>query len=231
MENVAQLAKKIANLMRKEGVENYDQTKNVFREVRRQLDLTQPTRKGRGTVKRLSTEQLRDFLEQAHRHSATRGLMIQTLYEAALRVSEFVNLRVEDFYYDQRRLVVKSGKGDKRREVPITPALANLLRIHINDRDQGPIFRSRQAGPFTTRRIRQIIDEVGQAANIKTKVYPHLLRHTRATLLVESGMTNEQLQPMLGHENPNTTHIYTRTAGVLTNEAYNQAARKANDAL
>ena len=111
MEDVTALAKQVARLLRKSGLETYDQTKHVFREVRKQLDLSPPKRRGRNTVKRLSVEHLRSFLKAAGREEPKVSLMMQTLYESAVRVSEFTSLEARDFTYDQRRLVVRAGKG------------------------------------------------------------------------------------------------------------------------
>ncbi len=70
MEDVTALAKQVARLLRKSGLETYDQTKHVFREVRKELDLSPPKRRGRNTVKRLSVEHLRAFLKAAGREGA-----------------------------------------------------------------------------------------------------------------------------------------------------------------
>jgi integrase/recombinase XerD len=225
MQEVSKLAKQLAKQMRKAGVTNYDQTKHIFKEVRKELDLSPDKKRGKGTVKRISLEQLRRFLEFAQRHSAERGLMMQTLYETAVRVDEFTNLRVEHFLYEQRRLVVVAGKGDKRREIPLTSNLANMLRIHNSERSEGPLFRSSRGKAFTSRRIQQIVNDVAESASLTTHLTPHILRHTRATDLVEAGMTRDQLRSLLGHEKSDTTDIYTRTANVLTRDAYDEAAQ------
>ena len=225
MEDVSKLAKQLAKTMRKAGVKNYVQTKNIFREVRKELDLSPVKKRGKGTVKRISREELRQFLQYAQRHSAERGLMMQTLYETAVRVDEFTKLRIEDFLYEQRRLIVAAGKGDKRREIPLTSNLSNMLRIHNNDRLEGPLFRSSRGKSFTSRRIQQIVKGTAESAGLKTNLTPHMLRHTRATDLIEAGMTRDQLRPILGHEKSDTTDIYTRTANVQTRKAYEDAAR------
>ena len=225
MTDVQPLAKQIARLLRKAGLETYDQTKHVFREVRKELDLRPGKRRGRDTVKRLSVEELRAFLKAAQRRKPQDALMMQTLYETAVRVSEFTALQADDLMYDQRRLVVRRGKGDKRREVIISPELATMLRLHLNDRRSGPLFRSQRGGSYSDRRIQHIVEEVAAAAGIGSRVSPHTLRHTRATLLTEAGMTREELGPLLGHEKSDTTDIYTKTAQVLTVEAFDQAHR------
>jgi integrase/recombinase XerD len=231
MESVDELAKQIARLMRKGGVETYDQTKHVFRRVRKELDLRPPKCRGRDTVARLSVEDLRAFLRAGQRRDAHVTLMMQTLYESAVRVSEFTRLDASDLMYDQRRLVVRSGKGDKRREVLISPELATMLRLHLKGRQSGPLFRSQRGKAYSSRRIQQLVDEIAQAAGIQQRVTPHTLRHTRATLLTEAGMTREELGPLLGHEKSDTTDIYTRTAQVLTVEAFDRAHRGVGERL
>jgi integrase len=231
MENVDTLAKQIARQLRKGGVETYDQTKHVFRRVRKELELSPPKRRGRDTVKRLSVEELRAFLKAAERRKAQVALMMQTLYESAVRVSEFTGLDASDLMYEQRRLLVRAGKGDKRREVLISSELATMLRLHLNGRQSGPLFRSRHGKAYSSRRIQYLVDEVGRAAGIAQRVTPHTLRHTRATLLTEAGMTREELGPLLGHEKSDTTDVYTRTAQVLTVEAFDRAHRGVGERL
>lgn len=225
MKDAEKLAARVARLLSKGGVVNYDQTKHVFRLVRKQLDLSPPKRRGRETVKRIPSEDLRRLLQYAQCNSATRGLMVRTLYETAVRVDEFVNLRMEHFLYEQRRIVVVSEKGDKRREVPLTANLTGLLHLHNGDRSEGPLFQSRRGNKFTSRRIQQVVAQVAQDAGLATRVTPHLLRHTRAADLVEAGMTRDQLRSILGHERSSTSHIYTRTANVITPDTYEAAAR------
>lgn len=226
MDNPKQLAKQVAKVMRAGGVVTYDQTRYIFKLTRQELDLSPTKSRGRSTVKHLGTEQLRKFKRAAYRHSAERGLMMDMLYETAVRVSEFIKLRAEDLLFEDRRLVIRHGKGDKRREVPITQELATAIRLYLGQRTQGPIFKSRLDKAYSRHRINQIVNEVASEAGLAIKVTPHTLRHTRATQLVQAGMTRDELKPMLGHEKSDTTDIYTRTAAVLTTEAYDRAVKQ-----
>ena len=74
------------------------------------------------------------------------------------------------------------------------------------------------------RRIQQIVGQIGRSAGILKKVHPHMLRHTRATLLVESGMTKDVLQQFLGHKSGATTEIYSRTANLQLNQEFQRIA-------
>ena len=108
--------------------------------------------------------------------------MVQTLLETGTRVSEFVALRVEDVGLGERTITVESGKGAKRREIPIRAELARLLSMHIGTRRAGPLFLSRQkdrsgSRTYTRQRIGQMVREVARDAGITKRLYPHLLRH------------------------------------------------------
>jgi integrase/recombinase XerD len=119
-------------------------------------------------------------------------------------------------------VVIRHGKGGKRREVPIRRELVLRLQIYLDNRRAGPLFRSRQKGLgitpylYTRQRIGQLVRQIAQAAGICNRVYPHLLRHTVATKLLSLGMDIADVQRFLGHENITTTPIYamTRTAAL-----------------
>lgn len=140
---------------------------------------------------------------------------MQALFETAARVGEFTSLNADDIYFDELRVVIRSGKGNKRREVPIEENLGRLLSTHLKDRKSGPIFRTCRNGRYTNRRIQQIVREVAGNAQIYSMgVTPHTLRHTRANFLAEDGMAKDYLQVFLGHDQPDTTQIYTKTAAI-----------------
>lgn len=201
----------------------YSQSQYIIKQVRNQLGL-KPTKLNRGTVKRMSRAELDRFLEAAYTQSSTIGLMMQTLYETAARVDEFVNLNADDIKKEELRIVIRSGKGNKRREVPIDRPLTNTLLVHLQDRRTGPIFRSRRSSRFSVRRIQQIVKNIAHLAEINSiEVTPHTLRHTRATLLTEQGMSTESVRDFLGHESVNTTEIYNRTANVGMDREFRKA--------
>jgi len=114
-------------------------------------------------------------------------------------------------------------KGDKRRDVPILDSLANELRLHLRERRTGPVFQNRQGGAYSKRRLQQIVREVARTAGIATRVYPHLLRHTVAQHLADPGMPDELLQKFLGHEKPETNHLYYRPARTRMKRSFKEA--------
>jgi len=202
-------AQRISRILQNGGYD-YDGSKYLFKLARKAAGL-KALKKRRGTVERLTAEETEAFIEKAYEQDGRRGLMLRTLMETALRVSEFVDLQVADISFAERIITIQSGKGDRRREVPITQSLARELRIHIGDRNTGPLFASPRGGGYSTRRIQQIVKEAAQSAGIDKRVSPHLLRHTMATRLVNGGMPMEHVRKILGHESMDTTKIYAET--------------------
>lgn len=198
--------KKIARLLRA-GDYSYDQSKYLFAEARKAASLSPPKRKKKGTIDRLTQEELEAFLQAAYNRSGRRGLMMRTLFETGCRVSAFTRLKVGDISFAELEIRVR-GKGGKDRDVPVLSSLANELKLHLDDRQTGPIFRSRQGGRYSKRRIQQLVREIAEEAGIRKRIYPHLLRHTVAQHLADRGMPEELLQQFLGHEHPQTTQVY-----------------------
>lgn len=211
----------IASLTRqgaKAGI-TYADTQYIIKEVRNNLALKAPPSK-KGTVKRLMESELKIFLEAAFAKSGLTGLMILTLYNLGGRVKEFVDLDANDVFPLEKKIIIQHGKGDKRREVPITQDLAWALQYHLKGRKEGPLFHSQRGKRFSTRRIQQIVQEIRQPLNLGITPTPHTFRHTRATLLVENGLSKELLMPFLGHSKMESTEIYTRTANVGLEKAF-----------
>lgn len=216
--------KSVAKIFRKHNL-SYDQIKYVTKQARKQLGVTPPKSNNKGTVKRLSKTQLDNFIESAYDVKPTIGLMMLTLYETGTRVDEFVNLEATDLYVKEEKIIVKDGKGSKRREIPITKNLSRLLQSHLKDRDAGYLFMSNRNSNFTTRRIQQLVKDVRAKAKIEQDITPHTLRHTRGTLLVEAGMPKDYVQQFMGHESPETTEIYTRTAVLDLKKALDEISK------
>ncbi|WP_170110673.1 tyrosine-type recombinase/integrase [Flavilitoribacter nigricans] len=209
----------IAKNFAKENI-TYSQSQYIFKEVRKKLEL-KPEKKNRGTVKRLSRKEYQNFINAAYEKSSQTGLMMQTLFETAARVDEFTSLNADDIYFGELRIIIRSGKGNKRREVPMEEHLTRLLSTHLKERKTGPIFRTQRGTRFTNRRIQQIVKEIAESADISSiEVTPHTLRHTRATFLAENGMSKDHLQVFLGHDLPGTTQIYTKTAAIDTDREF-----------
>ena len=204
---------------------DYEQTTYVFKQVRKAEKLKPRKRTNKGSVKRLSAEEISQFLRAAYSLHPKTGLMMTTLYETAARVSEFAKLEVSDLYRDDQRIIIRSGKGGKRREIPITQELVDKLQLYINQRKSGPLFMTIRDSAYSPRTIQHMVKQVALTARLNARVSPHILRHTRATLLAEAGMSKDHLQIFLGHQKAETTQIYTHTAAVDMKQAFLKATK------
>jgi integrase/recombinase XerD len=200
----------------------YDQARYVAKEVRRALTLERPEQRKR-VVARLSRDEERRLISHAYRMQGTRGLLIKTLFQTAARVSEFVNIKVNELFFDEQMILIAKAKGGKSRYVPILPELAQELRTHLGDRANGHLFETIHSTPYSPRRIQQIVKETADEAKITKRVYPHLLRHSVATTLLERGMPLEQIQKFLGHSKLDTTQIYAESSPEMIKDSYQRA--------
>jgi integrase/recombinase XerD len=85
------------------------------------------------------------------------------------------------------------------------------------------LFESNRNLPYSARRVQQIVKEIAEKAKIKKRVYPHLLRHSVATTLLERGMPIEQIQKFLGHSKLETTQVYAESTTEMIKESYRKA--------
>jgi integrase/recombinase XerD len=107
---------------------------------------------------------------------------------------------------------------------PILPALADELRTHLQGRQTGFLFEGNRQTRYSTRTVQSIVTNCARAASIQKRVYPHLLRHSIATILLDSGLVPiDQVQKFLGHLNLSTTQIYAETSLRALGENYPRA--------
>ncbi len=201
---------------------SYDQTQYVVKEVRRALAVEHPKMRQR-VVARLSREEETRLITHAYRMQGERGLLIKTLFQTGARVSEFVNLKAEDVFFEEHMMLIAKAKGGKSRYVPILPELAQELRTHVGQRTVGYLFETNRATCYSPRRIPYMVKEAAEQAQITKRVYPHLLRHSVATTLLERGMPIEQIQKFLGHAKLETTQVYAESSTAMMRESYQRA--------
>jgi integrase/recombinase XerD len=171
----------------------------------------------------LTPDELQRILEQAYRDRGLYGLIVCTLFETGLRVSELVAVEVPDVDLAERTLRVRSGKGGKDRLVLFTADLARQLRVHLGGRARGALFESSRAAAFSARRIQQIVKAVARGAGIDKHIHPHSYRHSMATFLRNQGVALDVVQLLLGHEDPRTTQLYARLSLGAAREEYDRA--------
>lgn len=182
--------------------------------------LVEAPKLGRKLPDTLSVQEI-DELFQAIDHSKPEGgrnrAMLETLYSSGLRVSELVELRLTNVFFENGFMKVL-GKGNKERLVPIgREALKHMqiyvdeLRPHvpIQDGEENIVFLNRRGRRLTRVMIFTIIKGLAKDIGMEKNISPHTFRHSFATHLIEGGADLRAVQEMLGHESITTTEIYT----------------------
>lgn len=193
----------------------------VFEDYRKDnpTDLIESPKVGRKLPDTLSEKEIDSIIEsidlstpQGERNRA----IIETLYGCGLRVSELLNLKLSDLFFDEGYILV-TGKGDKQRFVPIAPITQKYIDIYINEirahEDPKPeftntLFLNRRGAQLTRAMIFTIVRNHTQKAGIKKRISPHTFRHSFATHLLQNGADLRAIQQMLGHESITTTEVY-----------------------
>ncbi|WP_047545906.1 site-specific tyrosine recombinase/integron integrase [Psychroserpens sp. Hel_I_66] len=142
-------------------------------------------------------------------------VILETLYSCGLRVSELIDLKISDLFFDEGFIKV-TGKGDKQRFVPIglnTQKYINIwkdIRSHIDvyPEHKDTLFLNNRGKKLTRAMIFTIIKNLAKDINLGKIISPHTFRHSFATHLLENGADLRSIQLMLGHESITTTEIY-----------------------
>ena len=151
--------------------------------------------------------------DEGHRNKA----IIETLYSCGLRVSELVNLKLTDLYFDLGFIRVV-GKGNKERLIPISNSAIKEINIYINkfrkqlniqNESENILFLNRRGKKLTREMIFTIVKTLAKKSGLNKNISPHTFRHSFATHLVDGGADLRAVQEMLGHESIITTEIYT----------------------
>ncbi|UXS66903.1 site-specific tyrosine recombinase XerD [Staphylococcus chromogenes] len=155
--------------------------------------------------------------------------MLELLYATGIRVSELINIEVEDVNL-LMGFVKVFGKGNKERIIPLGETVIELLKMYIdNVRPQllkkqvtHTLFLNMQGKPLTRQGIWKIIKQTGAKAGIQKRLTPHTLRHSFATHLLENGADLRAVQEMLGHSDISTTQLYTHVSKTQIRKMYQQ---------
>ena len=182
----------------------------VLRRPQREIDLVYPKRQDRLPVI-LSEEEVARLIESAT--TSYHRVILMTLYGTGLRREELCRLKVTDI--DSQRMVVhvRQGKGNKDRDVTLSPRLLEVLRDYWKWRKPKTylfpsLYRKQPEQPIDSKTVWYAVREAARRAGIKKKVSPHLLRHSWATHLLERGTDLKTIQVLLGHVDLEATTIY-----------------------
>ena len=161
--------------------------------------------------------------------------IITMILDTGLRCSEICNLDLDDVDLDDLSALVIGGKGEKDRTVLFTNATSNALKAWepirnarlkscIRKEDQRSLFFSSRSRRLNPRSVQKLLDRIADASDIpRTRLSPHVLRHSFATGLLERGADLVTIQRLLGHANISTTRVYLEIGDQTLREIYHRA--------
>ena len=170
-------------------------------------------------------DKLIDFYNHDLFISSRNKTIIDFMYSTGCRVSELINVEVSDIDIEEA-FVRLEGKGSKQRIVPLgSKVLINLesyLPLRNKDRKSknNKLFISKSYKNLDRTAVFRIIKSTGVKAGIHKELYPHILRHSAATHMLEGGCDLRTVQEFLGHSSVSTTQIYTKVTKAFLEEAF-----------
>ena len=160
--------------------------------------------------------------------------ILELLYATGIRVSECVSIELDqiDFYYSILRVM---GKGRKERIVPFGQYAHDALLQYIKEvrpklmknKEHQRLFVNMRGGELTARGVRHILNDMMETASLHSKIYPHMLRHTFATHLLNNGADLRTVQELLGHAHLSSTQVYTHVTKEHLRNTYMNAHPRA----
>ena len=182
---------------------------NFFFDVilKQKINLPRP-RRNKTLPEILTIQEIKKLIEATS--NIKHRVIIKLIYGSGLRVSEIVNLKKNTLLFDEDLIHIKLAKGNKDRFVKLPDSLREELVNLCNLFDGEFVFESNRGGKLTTSTIQAILKNSAKKARIQKRVYPHLLRHSFATHLLEQGTDLRVIQKLLGHSSIKTTQIYTQ---------------------
>ena len=201
------------------------------------LDLIESPKVGRKLPDTLSVEDIDLLIRNIDLNYQYQGInlgernraIIEMLYSCGLRVSELIDLKISDLFFDEGFIKV-TGKGDKQRFVPIGPTAQKFiniwkdLRMHIKVQatSKDILFLNYKGKKLTRAMVFTIIKKLVEKSGLKKNISPHTFRHSFATHLLENGADLRAIQMMLGHESITTTEIYVHVERSHLSEVLNK---------
>ena len=183
------------------------------------LELIESPKIGRklpDTLEEQEIDQLINAIDLSKPQGERNRAILETLYGCGLRVSELINLKISDLFFDEGFIKV-TGKGDKQRFVPIISVTQKYINIYKNEirshisiqsGHEDFLFLNRRGKQLSRAMIFTIIKQLAEKIGLKKNISPHTFRHSFATHLLQNDADLRSIQLMLGHESITTTEIY-----------------------
>jgi integrase/recombinase XerC len=210
---------------------------------RNPMTLIRTPRQSKRLPKAVTVEQIERLLaspDDTEPLGARDRAMLETLYSTGIRVSELVDLNVDDFDEGGEALRVR-GKGKKERIVPLGAHAMAAIKHYIDtigadkryaqvwaDEDGDRVlFMNKHGGRISSRSVRRKLDKYLRQVGLDPSISPHTLRHSFATHLLENGADLRSVQELLGHQSLSTTQVYTHLTAQRLREAYDESHPRA----
>ena len=168
------------------------------------------------TLTTVEIDSLINYFKNSKNNSLRNSTITEVLYSCGVRVSELINLKISDIFFEDF-LIKVNGKGNKERFVPMSNLSKIMIKDYISSERfniipkkgyQDFLFLNNRGRNLTRVMIYTILNIAKEGLGFKKKVSPHLLRHSFATHLIENGADISSIQKMLGHSNITTTERY-----------------------
>ncbi|MBR4944815.1 MAG: tyrosine recombinase XerC [Peptococcaceae bacterium] len=176
---------------------------------------------------------LDDFLSGSEPLQLRNKAIFELLYSSGLRVSELVELDMQEFG-KQKGILRIFGKGGKERIVPVGEQAQNAVARYLESgrplllkNEEQALFLNQQGGRLTSRGVEYILEQYVKKGALKYKVSPHVFRHSFATHLLDNGADLRVIQELLGHESLSTTQVYTEVSKTHLQQIYRKAHPRA----
>ena len=174
-------------------------------------------------------EKLLDAPDTSKESGMRDKAMLETMYATGLRVSELCALPLSSINVENRLIVIRHGKGNRQRTVPISPFALEWLETYIHDfrsknrgKKRKEVFLNLRGTPISRNYFFMQVKKYAEQSGIEVSISPHTLRHCFATHLLENGAELRAVQEMLGHAHLSTTQIYTHVSTRRILEAYDR---------
>jgi len=159
----------------------------------------------------LSKEEVQSLFNQVY--NLKHKTILVLIYSCGLRISELINLKINDIDTQRMLIQIRNSKGNKDRQVQLAEQIHQLIKRYNNEYNPKQfLFNGLNSFQYSTASIQKIIKRAAIKADIRKNVTPHTLRHSFATHLLEDGIDIRYIQTILGHSNIQTTQIYTHVS-------------------
>ena len=209
---VKEKAKQIAKLLRKERPD-YFYLKELFRQLRKELNIE--VAKQPKNLPYVPTEEvIKKYYNIVFESQNMQNVVIvKTMLYTGVRVSELVNIKMEEIDLDSCNIRINNGKGSKDRVVPFPQSFKEVLAMQIKsnkDKKATYLFESSWGRPYSVRGIRKILAQYTKVACMTKSISPHKLRHFLFTWMKKQGVDDALIQPYSGHESRKSLEVYSK---------------------